>query len=253
MLVLFGLQMMFLTSFVALDLPTGTAQNLVNSGKQTLATACKLLPANTQEKIKISHPEIFEKTKPIRTNLYTPQAPMAIFLGYVLGRGIGPLCISLFVLLGLVGPLVGINPFAAGGGWDYYMQPGFGYLLGMIAGSAVVGWITEQRRTSLGQLLALVCGLLSIHLVGLSYLLGSGLVFFVVQGLNNGPSWLPWVFEQARNLSWYPLPYDAALGLIAIGMGFPFRYLVDLLTAPDLALKSKSERMVEQQMEELMG
>src|SRR5271156_2673684 len=90
-LVLIGLQMMFLTSFVALDLPTGTGQNLIHSGKNILATATKLLPEASREKIKLSHPEIFEKTKPIRTNLYTPQAPMAIFLGYVLGRGIGPL------------------------------------------------------------------------------------------------------------------------------------------------------------------
>ena len=89
-LVLIGLQLMFLSSFVALDLPTGEGPNLVNSGKQTLATAAKLLPVASREKLKISHPEIFEKTDPIRTNLYTPQAPMAIFLGYVLGRGIGP-------------------------------------------------------------------------------------------------------------------------------------------------------------------
>lgn len=252
-LVLIGLQMMFLTSFFALDLPTGTGQNLLNVGRRTISTAVKLMPKPTQEQLKKVHPDWFHITKPIRTTVYTPLAPMAIFLGYVLGKPIGPISVILFLLLGFVGPLFGINPFAGGGGLDYYLQPSFGYLMGLMAGSWLIGWVTEERRTSFAQLVGLVGGLLSVHLTGLIYLLGSCLVLTVVQGVNNGPLWLPWVFEEARNLSWYPLPYDVLFSFILIGLGFPFRYLVNLLTAPDLALKSRSDLIVQQNMEELLS
>jgi len=252
-LVLIGLQMMFFTSFVAVELPTGTGQNMLNSGRHTLATAARLMPKQWSEKLKTTHPDWFHETKPIRTMVYTPLAPMAIFLGYILGKPIGPISVFLFLVLGFLGPIFGINPFASGGGLDYYMQPSFGYLLGLIAGSSFVGWITEERRTSFAQVVALLGGLTSVHLIGLAYLLGSCLVLTIVQGVNNGPLWLPWVFEEARNLSWYPLPYDALFSIILIGMGFPFRYLVNLLTAPDLALKSRGDRVVQQQMEELLN
>jgi biotin transporter BioY len=252
-LVLIGLQMMFLTSFFALDLPTGTGHNLLNVGRRTVITGVKLLPKPTQDVVRKTHPDWFHLTKPIRTTVYTPLAPMAIFLGYALGKPIGPISVVLFLLLGFLGPLVGINPFAGGGGLDYYLQPSFGYLMGLIGGSWLIGWVTEERRTSLAQLGGLVGGLLSIHLTGLIYLLASCLVLTVVQGVNNGPLWLPWVFEEARNLSWYPLPYDVLFSFILIGLGFPFRYLVNLLTAPDLALKSRGDRLVQQNMEELLG
>ncbi|HEY9681760.1 MAG TPA: biotin transporter BioY [Oculatellaceae cyanobacterium] len=252
-LVLIGLQMMFFTSFVAMELPTGTGQNLLNTGRHTLSTAMKLVPKPVQEKVKSTHPEWFKETKPLRTSLYTPMAPMAVFLGYVLGRTIGPISVFLFLCLGFLGPLFGINPLAGGGGLDYYTQPSFGYLLGLMFGTLFVGWITEERRNSFAQVVALVGGLLSIHLVGLVYLLGSCLVLTIVQGVNNGPLWLPWVFEEARNLSWYPLPYDFLFSFILIGLGFPFRYLVNLLTAPDMALKSRNDRLAQQHMEELMG
>jgi biotin transport system substrate-specific component len=178
---------------------------------------------------------------------------MAIFLGYVLGKPIGPISVMLFLLLGFLGPLFGINPFAGGGGLDYYLQPSFGYLVGLFVGSWLISWVTEERRTSLAQLGGLIGGLLSVHLTGLIYLLASCLVLTVVQGVNNGPLWLPWVFEEARNLSWYPLPYDVLFSFILIGLGFPFRYLVNLLTAPDLALKSRGDRIVQQNMEELLS
>jgi hypothetical protein len=223
-LVLIGLQMMFLTSFFALDLPTGTGHNLLNVGRRTVITGVKLLPKPTQDVVRKTHPDWFHLTKPIRTTVYTPLAPMAIFLGYALGKPIGPISVVLFLLLGFLGPLVGINPFAGGGGLDYYLQPSFGYLMGLIGGSWLIGWVTEERRTSLAQLGGLVGGL-----------------------------WLPWVFEEARNLSWYPLPYDVLFSFILIGLGFPFRYLVNLLTAPDLALKSRGDRLVQQNMEELLG
>jgi hypothetical protein len=252
-LVLIGLQMMFFTSFVAFELPTGTGQNLLNTGRHTLSMALRLAPKLAREQLKTLHPDWFKETKPLRTSLYTPMAPMAIFLGYVLGRTIAPISVLLFLCLGLLGPLFGINPLASGGGLDYYTQPSFGYLLGLMFGAVFVGWITEERRTSIAQFVALVGGVLSVHVVGLVYLLISCLALSIVQGVNSGPLWLPWVFDEARNLSWYPLPYDVLFSLILIGLGFPFRYLVNLLTAPDMDLKTRNDRLAEQHMEELLG
>ncbi len=252
-LVLLGLQLMFLSSFAGLELPTGTGHNLMRAGQHALIGGVNKLPAAWQERINRSYPNLLNETKPIRYSLYIPQVPAAIFLGYVLGRSCASVAVGLFVLLGLFGPLLGINPFAGGGGFDYYTQPGFGYLLGMITGAYVVGWITEDRRTSLAQIAALVGGVFSVHTVGLTYLLGSCLIFTLVEGVSTGPVWLPWVFEQARNMTWYPLAYDYLFGFMLIGIGFPFKYLVNMLTAPDVALKSRSDRIVQQHMEELLN
>jgi hypothetical protein len=40
-------------------------------------------------------------------------------------------------------------------------------------------------------------------------------------------------------LSWYTLPYDFICSLILIGLGFPFRWLVNVLVAPDIAVSNK--------------
>jgi biotin transporter BioY len=252
-LVLLGLQLMFLSSFVAVELPTGTGHNLIRAAQHSLLGGIARLPLPWQERINRSYPKLLNETKPIRFSLYMPQVPVSIFLGYVLGRLIAPVAVGLFVLLGLFGPMIGVNPFVGGGGFEYYSQPGFGYLLGMIVGSYVVGWITDERRTSLAQIAALAAGVGSVHMIGLVYLLGSCLVFTLVEGVSSGPVWLPWVFEQARNLTWYPLVYDYLFGFMLIGIGFPFRYLVNMLTAPDVALKSRSDKIVQQHMEELLS
>ncbi len=68
-----------------------------------------------------------------------------------------------------------MNPFASGGGLDYYSQPGFGYL-------------------SVRQVGALIGGLLTVHSIGLLYLMGSALVFSLLEGAAR-PEWLPWGFR----------------------------------------------------------
>lgn len=194
-LVLLGLQLMFVTSFAAIDLPTGTGRNLIHAAHHSFALALSALPETLRKRLNCSYLISKDDDKPIRFSLYTPEIPVAVFLGYVLGRSLAPVVIALFVGMGLFGPLFGIHPFAGGGGFDYYSQPGFGYLLGMIAGSYSVGWITAERRSSFSQLAALVAGIVSIHVIGLAYLISSCLIFCIVQGVHHGPLWLPWVFE----------------------------------------------------------
>lgn len=241
-IVLLGLETLFLSSFTAFELPTATGRNLNLFARQRIQMVVSQAPPRLQTRIYRAVPEIAEPaTAAVRYSLYVPQAPAAIFIGYVLGYPLASIAAVLFVLAGLIAPLFNVHPFVAGGGLDYYLQPGFGYLIGMVLASAVVGLITKNRRTTVSQLLAIGAGLVVVHLAGLAYLLGICLFFSIFQDLHAGPVWSQWVFEQARNLSWYALPYDFILGLIGIALGFPFRWLVNILVAPDIAVKQQHQ------------
>lgn len=251
-LLLLALQILFLSSFVGLSLPTATGHNLLNVCRLRAQAVAHLLPAAWQSKLYKSFPELTPPVKQIRTDMYTPQAPVALFLGYAFGNPVAPIAAALFLAIGTIGPAFGIYLFASGGGLDYYSQPGFGYLIGMIAATYVVGRITGESRTSMRQIAALACGTFVLHFVGILYVLGASLIFAFVDGGRSGPEWLPWVFEQIRNLSWYPLPYDAIFGMALIGLGFPVRRIVSVLTAPDISLRSKADIVAQQRIEELL-
>jgi biotin transporter BioY len=251
---LLGLQVFFFSSFVGIDLPTATQRNLVRYYRTQANELLQDVRIYTPEKYLVKFerylPTVPQPDGPVRYTLYAPQAPIAIFLGYVLGWPIATIAAGLFLAIGIIGPVFGINPFAAGGGADYYQQPGFGYLIGMLVATYVVAKITAEKRTSLRQIAALAAGIVSLHLTGLTYLIGSALLCAVVDV--SRPEWLGWVFDQARNMSWYPLPYDALFALILMGAAFPLRYLVALLTAPDIALKTKNDIIAQRQIEELL-
>jgi biotin transporter BioY len=150
---------------------------------------------------------------------------------------IGPAACAIFILIGMIGPYAGVHTFAGGGGLNYYLEPGFGYLLALVGAAWIAGIVTEGRRTSASQLFAAFSGLTVTHLTGLVYLLGSCLVSYLIDGSRASLAWQPWVFELARNMTWYPLPYDIILSLVFIGLGFPFRWLASTLIAPDLVAR----------------
>lgn len=234
-LVLLGVELLFLASFTSFDMPVGAGRNLAAAGHQSLKDVVAQLPARIKAPVNQTLPDINTASKPVRYSVYTPQAPMAIFVGYVLGCPLATVAAAIFLFLGIVGPFFQLHPLAGGGGPAYYLQPGFGYLLGTIACTWVVGYLTRNKRSSFSQILGVASGLVTVHAVGLAYLVGACLFFAVVDGFGIMPSWHAWVFEEARNLTWYPLPYDFVFALIAVGLGFPFRYLADVLTAPDLS------------------
>ncbi len=254
MLILLGVQMFFFSAFCALDLPTATGRNLASYGHAQLDAVVAAAPVAWQQRIfekipklncaSLEHPQI-------RTSLYCPQAALCIFVGYILGPTLGAISAAMFVLLGLLGPFIGLHPLAEGGGLTYYAHPGFGYLLGMILATWVVGRITLNTRSSLSQLAALAAGLASVHVTGVVYLLGCCLVYYLADA-KSALEWQPWVFELIRNLTWYQLPYDVLFGLGFIGIGFPFRWLARMLTSADIASKLKAPRMSARAIEELV-
>jgi biotin transporter BioY len=251
-LVIIALQVLFVSSFINVQLPTGTGKNLLNCVRVGAQYAVHQLPPAWQPGAERAIPELMQPVSSIRWDAYTPQTPIAIFLGYAFGWPIATIAAGIYLISGIIGPFFGYYFFASGGGLDYYLQPGFGYLLGMIAATWATAQISGTVRTSFRQVLALLAGLVCIHGVGTLYVLGCSLTLNFLDSSSTTAEWLPWVFEQIRNLSWYSLPYDAIFGLVLIGLGFPIRYLVGLLTAPDIGLKSQADIQAQRQIEELL-
>jgi biotin transport system substrate-specific component len=236
-LVALGVQLLFFTSFICLQLPTATQRNLEHYGISVAQEFVPYLPETWQDRAVGAMPELNEVQPETRFSPYVPMVPVAVFVGYILGVPLGSMAALIYFVLGLAGPYLGILPFAAGGGLDYYRQPGFGYLFGLIFGSWFAGRITMRATTSMRQILAVTGGVILVHLLGLFYLTGSSLSVLLIEGETAYLRWQPWLFEQIRNLSWYALPYDVLFSLLLIGVGAPFRWLVATLTAPDIAMR----------------
>ena len=64
------------------------------------------------------------------------------FSGIVLGGRLGALSQIIYVTLGLVG----LPIFTQGGGLTYIFKPSFGYLIGFIVCSYVIGYIIERTE-----------------------------------------------------------------------------------------------------------
>lgn len=89
-----------------------------------------------------------------------------------------------YILLGLMG----LPIFDRGGGLEYLQQPNFGYLLGFIVGAWFCGWLAFQTLVKFSSLIAsCMVGLVTIHLIGLVYLLG--MYFLVGLGDNIESLW----------------------------------------------------------------
>ncbi len=226
---------MFLAAFTALAVPVPTQRNLVNFVDNRVRVGAQALPVKAQEKVFKIYPELKSAPPAYRNHYYCPLAPAAVVVGYILGPALSALAVGIFLFLGLAGPFFGVHAFAGGGGLSYCYEPGFGYLLALIPTAFVAGMITRGKRTSLSQLLGVAGGLTVTHLCGLMYLFGSVLVSYLINGNSAALSWQPWVFELARNMTWYPLPFDVIAAIALIGIGFPFRWLASTLSAPDIA------------------
>ena len=244
-LVMLGIELLFAATFTSLEMPVPTGKNIGASVQREAAFVQARIPERFKEKVAQFLPAAHMPTADIRYSIYTPQTPVAIFVGYTLGWPIATIACATFLVMGLVGPLFNFHPFAGGGGINYYLEPGFGYLLGMVAATWAVGYITRNSRTSLNQALALLAGLACVHVVGLAYLLGTCVVLAVIEGNGVQPGWQQWLFQEFRNLSWYQLPYDALFGVLAVGAGFPLRWLSGRLTAPDISTRKDNGKFKE--------
>lgn len=146
-------------------------------GSLILVISCMfLLVLATFFQLKITHfvipAELFRgESLVIKDFLYTykyiPQIPVVLFIGAFLGRKYGISAILLYILIGLFA----IPVFALGGGFKYIFEFGFGYILAYIPAVFFAGSILKSGFTMRNILHAVFVGVLTIHLIGILYML----------------------------------------------------------------------------------
>lgn len=98
----------------------------------------------------------------------TYQIGAVLLVGCLGGKTAAALSQIAYLILGLTWFPV----FAQGGGLGYLKEPTFGYLLGFVPGAWICGYLAFKAPPRLESLaFSCLCGLLAIHLVGVSYLL----------------------------------------------------------------------------------
>lgn len=121
-----------------------------------------------------------------------------------------------YVLLGLAG----LPVFDRGGGLNYLLQPNFGYLLGFALGGWLCGWLAFQTLVRFSSLVAsCLIGLLTIHIVGISYLT----VMYFISDLGEG---IDSLFQAIAIYSLNPLPGQLAVLCAASLIAFSLRKLM---------------------------
>ncbi|MBD2121210.1 biotin transporter BioY [Trichocoleus sp. FACHB-262] len=131
------------------------------------------------------------------------------------GRNAGVLSQIAYLALGLAGFPV----FTQGGGIGYIREPMFGYLLGFVPGAWICGLLAFKAPPRLEALtFSCLCGLLTIHLAGLVYLIFGYLFSWV----NTSVPLLKAVLMYSYN----PLPEQLALTCAVTVIAFTIRHLM---------------------------
>jgi len=169
----------------------------------------QLILAIPQEAI-INPAEFFTKNNSIDkiTNIfyYIPQIPIVLLIASILGPRLGMLSVILYITVGLIGFPV----FAGGGGINYYMQHGFGYILGFIPGVYTTGNILSSKIKSFTTLRASIVGVTAVHFTGIIYLT---IVLFIKN--ESIFAILGWIWQ----LSGMQFFYDIIIAMLAIIIG----------------------------------
>ncbi|KKI99111.1 biotin transporter BioY [Prochlorothrix hollandica] len=132
------------------------------------------------------------------------------------GKNAGVLSQIAYILLGLAW----LPVFTSGGGWGYFREPGFGYLLGFVPGAWLCGTLAFRSAPRL-ETLGLSClgGLGVIHGVGLVYL-----------GANYALGWLSVetmpVVQAVLDYTLSPLPAQLAIVCAVSLFAYGLRHLL---------------------------
>jgi biotin transport system substrate-specific component len=105
---------------------------------------------------------------PISPIPLTLQVLFVILSGALLGSKLGAISQLLYAILGLIG----LPVFAQGGGISYILKPSFGYIIGFIISSYLIGKIIEYRKKKnlFTFLLANLVGIIIIYIIGVIYM-----------------------------------------------------------------------------------
>ena len=122
---------------------------------------------------------------PTPTSSFTLQIFFTAMAGVLLGPKWGALSQMIYVGLGLMG----LPIFTLGGGPTYLLQPSFGFLLGLIPATGLIGAIAQRSPTKRRVLLACLAGELVLYGAGLPYMY---LILNVCLGQSIAPEQLLW-------------------------------------------------------------
>ena len=146
----------------------------------------------------------------------TYQIGAVLLVGCLGGKNAGALSQIAYLVLGLTW----LPVFTQGGGFNYIQQPSFGYLLGFVPGAWLCGLLAFRMSPKLESLaFSCLCGLATIHALGLSYLLLGHYLNFTA---SNTVPLLPLVMKY----SYYPLPGHLAIVCAVTVLGFILRRIM---------------------------
>ncbi len=149
----------------------------------------------------------------------TYQIGAVLLTGCLGGAKAGALSQIAYIVVGLTW----LPVFDRGGGWNYLKSPSFGYILGFVAGAWVCGWLAFRVFPRLESLaFSSLCGLLTIHLYGIAYLL----VFQYISTIQLVNSHAFSLKEAIFRYSIYPLPGQLALVCAVAVLSFLLRRIM---------------------------
>lgn len=105
---------------------------------------------------------------PVPVVPFTLQWFFVALAGAILGPRLGLLSQLLYLALGLAG----VPVFAEGGGPSYIFKPTFGYLIGFVLASYLIGSITQGGKSRWRYIWANLVGLSVVYFLGVTYLYG---------------------------------------------------------------------------------
>lgn len=149
----------------------------------------------------------------------TCQIGAVLLVGCVGGKNAGALSQIAYLILGLTW----FKIFSQGGGIGYIKEPSFGYLLGFVPGAWVCGYLAFRVPLRLESLaFSALCGMLLIHLSGITYLIASHL--FKLATVASIP-----LLEAILRYSLQPLPGQLVLLCAVAVLAYALRHALFLL------------------------
>lgn len=146
----------------------------------------------------------------------TFQVGGVLLVGCLGGKNAGALSQIAYLVMGLT--LLPV--FAEGGGIGYVKLSQFGYLLGFIPGAWICGFLAFQARPRLETLaFSCICGLLSIHICGICYLIISNFLQWH-RGENLS------LMQAILKYSWFALPGQMAIVCAVTLIAYVLRHLM---------------------------
>lgn len=137
---------------------------------------------------------------------FIPQVPIIMFLTSVLGKKMALVTTLLYIIAGIFF----IPVFALGGGFRYFGEFGFGYILGYLPAILIAGNFLEKKYSYPNMIWATLLGVLTIHITGILYMIIIALIRHA-----GGNFILGWLSVQ----SGLKIIYDIVIGFVLVLIG----------------------------------